>query len=84
MGGADGVAGGAVREEKVVAHPDRGREVANPRRVDADPVTCEGDDLGFIQRHPVVHPVAEPSRDDLRVSAERGHGVGGGPSAPVL
>src|SRR6266702_1163210 len=33
--GANGVAGGAVREEKVVAHPDRGLEVADARRVHA-------------------------------------------------
>ena len=64
-----------MREEEVMAHLHRRFEVADPWRVNANPVTGIGDDLGLIQRHPLMYPIAKSSRDHLGVPAERSHSL---------
>jgi len=65
-------------------HAQRGREVAHARRMNADVMSRERDDLGLVQRHPVRHAVPESTREERRVLRERRDDVRRRPSAAVL
>ena len=59
-------------------------QVAVPRRVLAEEVAQERAAPRFVQRDPVLHPVAEPPRDDVGVLDERLSSQPRRPAAAIL
>src|SRR5439155_24538759 len=76
------VSRGAVREQEVVRHEDRGAEIADARRVDAAVVACVRDHLGLVQRHPVFDPVTEKSGEGFVVRCVGRYDLSGRTVAP--
>ena len=77
---AEGLQGEPVGEEQVVAHPDRGGQVPQARRVLAVQVPQEGDHPWLVDGQPELHPVAQPFHDGDGQVPETGGGLPAGPA----
>ena len=74
----------AMRQQQMMRDAQGRRPVLYPRRMHAAGMSGERHDLGLVQRHPVLDPIAEPRRDDARILAKPLWGVGIGPAVAAL